>query len=297
MKRFYLVAAVAAMAFTACSNEELEPVTPPQSAVLGFSSVLTANLVTRTDAGALKQDFKFNMAAASGGFEALEEQEVTYAAATGFSVTNPVVIFAGADRTLTAWAPASVAPKGVGADANTFMLTPGVDGTTLNVCDFVYQTQKTVTSTDAAAINLTMKHAMAKITFKIEFPVAHTTPKEISKLVLAGTPGASEFNIFSDTWGTPAVAADITVINASDDASKSFEALVVPMETVAADALKVTCTINGHEYAATSVGGITKLDKATNYVVTLKVSGNALKITGVSVDDWTDSADNGEVIL
>lgn len=291
MRKFYAAAAIAAMISSACSTEE--PVNQaPASAKLGFRSVITADL-TRAMPGDLNDGFKFNLGAAAD-YAALTAEEVTYAEGSGYAVTNPVTIFAGADRVLTAWAPADVAPEV--DDANTFTLTPGVEGVTANAIDFVYQTQQILTSANCDAVSLTMNHAMAKLIFKIEFPVGHTTPKQISELTVKGTPGASKFDIFNNSWATPAAAANIQLVSVDTEITNDFEALVVPMATVSAGDLKITCTVNGQTYPETAITGITKLEKSTSYTVTVTITGTGMVISGVTVGGWI-TGDNGSVVL
>lgn len=292
MKKFYAAAALAAMMFSACST--VEPVIPePDSAQLSFISAMTANVVTRAN---LDANFKFNLAAdAENVYTELKGEAVTWNGA-GYELTNAVTLFKGAPRNLTAWAPAEAAYKAE-ATPNVFTLTPGVvNGTT--IYDFVYQVNKEMTTTTCKNVALAMEHAMAKLTFKIDFPSGYTGTQEITDLTVVGTPGASDFDITDGSWGTLTANAPIVVL---DNTAKTIvanmpvaEALVIPKTAVGAD-LKVTCKVNGQEYQNVAVSGITDLVQSTNYTITLTVKGGEMSVSSVTVGEWLTGTGAGNL--
>ena len=111
MKRFYLVAALAATAmaaafFTSCDKQE--EVTPPQpeSAALGFQSVVTAGLETRAagDPTPLNASFKINLDTNDAYSTAVNNQEVKYTDGSGYSI-SPAIYLLKSSRNMVAWAP------------------------------------------------------------------------------------------------------------------------------------------------------------------------------------------------
>jgi len=97
MKRFYLVAALAATAmaaafFTSCDKQD--EVTPPQpeSAALGFQSVVTAGLETRAagDPTPLNASFKINLDTNDAYSTAVNNQEVKYTVGSGYSISSAI---------------------------------------------------------------------------------------------------------------------------------------------------------------------------------------------------------------
>ena len=114
MKRFYLVAALAATAmaaafFTSCDKQD--EVTPPQpeSAALGFQSVVTAALETRAagDPTPLNASFKINLDTNDAYSTAVNNQEVKYTVGSGYSI-SPAIYLLKSSRNMVAWAPVGI---------------------------------------------------------------------------------------------------------------------------------------------------------------------------------------------
>lgn len=130
MKRFYLVAALAATAmaaafFTSCDKQD--EVTPPQpeSAALGFQSVVTAALETRAagDPTPLNASFKINLDTNDAYSTAVNNQEVKYTVGSGYSI-SPAIYLLKSSRNMVAWAPVGIEPDAEAAP-NVFTLNPG----------------------------------------------------------------------------------------------------------------------------------------------------------------------------
>lgn len=280
MKRFYFAAALAAMTsvvFSSCDKQD--EVTPPlpEKAELGFASVATANLVTRADATDLNAPFKINLDANAVYTTAVEGQEVTYAAGSGYTV-DPSITLVKTARNLTAWAPVGVSPV---TAPNTFTLTPG------SADDFVYQKSTSVSSANCTNLALTLNHAYAKLTFTLT-ATNYNLPKSLSSLVVKGTPGASTIDISTGTYATTPTDADLTVVSTATTFDKAIATLVVPKsETVA---MTLDCTLDGVSYTGIAVSGINKLEPGANYNVKITITGQSIAITGVQVPGWT----NGE---
>lgn len=291
MKRIYTAAALAALCLSACSTPELEMPNSPENAMLGFKSVITAGLTTRADGDvALAQSFKFNLGV-SGEYEAKNAQMAEYDGGT-FSLTSPINIFKYCTHKLTAWAPADITAKAT-ETPDLFTLTPGV-----SAVDFLYATPVDVTVDNAATLGLSMKHAMAKLTFKIVFPEGYEEAKSISLLTVNGTPGASDFDIATGAWATPFGAdSPVDVIKDSPVVSTSNDMVVGTTIVVPKPAatLKVDCTIDGHAYTGVAIADMTSVDMATDYIITLTVSKQGLGFSSVTTEGWKNGTGSGSL--
>lgn len=269
---------MASVVFSSCDKQD--DVTPPlpEKAELGFASVATANLVTRADVTDLNASFKINLDANAVYTTAIEGQEVTYVAESGYTV-DPAITLVKTARNLTAWAPVNVAPV---TAPNTFTLTPGSDA------DFVYQQSTPVSSANCTNLALTLNHAYAKLTFSLT-ATNYNLPKSLTSLVVKGTPGASTIDISTGTYGTTPVDADLTVVSTAMTFDKDIPVLVVPKgETVA---MTLDCTLDGVAYSGIPVKGITKLEPGANYNVKIAITGQSIAITGVQVPGWTNGGE------
>ena len=293
MKRFYFAAAIAAMAsavFCSCNNQD--EVTPPlpEKAELGFSSVVTADLQTRADAGNkdLNAAFKINLDGTDVYTEAVTDQKVEFS--TNKYTITPTIYLLAASRNLTAWAPDTVSPDQTTAP-NVFTLTPGEESVAV---DFRYQEKLSVNSANCTDLSLTLVHAFAKLTFTLNATNYPFAAPSLTSLVVKGTPGASTINIFEKKYVT-ASDADLTVVSAATDftSPNTVAALVVPKTPAT---LELDCTLDGTNYTGIAVTGITKLEAGANYNITINITGKEINISGVQVPDWT-TGDNGSADL
>ena len=208
MKRFYLVAALAATAmaaafFTSCDKQDEVTPPPPESAALGFQSVVTAGLETRAagDPTPLNASFKINLDTNDAYSTAVNNQEVKYTVGSGYSI-SPAIYLLKSSRNMVAWAPVGLEPPGRGsppfsdpvpeAAPNVFTLNPG---NTTTAVDFVYQENTEVNSGKCTDLALTLKHAFAKLTFTLNATNYPFSAPSLSSLVVKGTPGVSTIDI------------------------------------------------------------------------------------------------------
>ena len=136
MKRFYLVAALAATAmaaafFTSCDKQEEVTSPQPESAALGFQSVVTAGLETRAagDPTPLNASFKINLDTNDAYSTAVNNQEVKYTDGSGYSI-SPAIYLLKSSRNMVAWAPVGVEPDAEAAPNN---ITINITGTEISV--------------------------------------------------------------------------------------------------------------------------------------------------------------------
>ena len=108
----------------------------PESAALGFQSVVTAGLETRAagDPTPLNASFKINLDTNDAYSTAVNNQEVKYTDGSGYSI-SPAIYLLKSSRNMVAWAPVGVEPDAEAAP-NVFTLNPG---NTTAAVDFVYQ--------------------------------------------------------------------------------------------------------------------------------------------------------------
>lgn len=296
MKRFYLVAAFAATAmaaasFTSCDKQNDVAPPQPESAALGFRSVVTAGLETRAagDPTPLDASFKINLDVNEAYSTAVNNQEVKYTAGSGYSIT-PAIYLLKSSRNMVAWAPVGVEPDAESAP-NVFTLTPGNTSTAV---DFVYQENTEVNSGKCTNLALTLKHAFAKLTFTLNATNYPFSAPSLSSLVVKGTPGVSTIDISNNSYSTVA-DTDLTVVDAATDfaSPNTVTALVLPK---AAASLTLDCTLDGTSYKDIAVKDITKLDAGANYNITINITGTEISVSGVQVPDWT-AGGNGSADL
>ena len=135
----------------------------PESAALGFQSVVTAGLETRAagDPTPLNASFKINLDTNDAYSTAVNNQEVKYTDGSGYSI-SPAIYLLKSSRNMVAWAPVGVEPDAEAAP-NVFTLNPG---NTTAAVDFVYQENTEVNSGKCTDLALTLKHAFAKLTLR-----------------------------------------------------------------------------------------------------------------------------------
>ena len=296
MKRFYLVAALAATAmaaafFTSCDKQEEVRPPQPESAALGFQSVVTAGLETRAagDPTPLNASFKINLDTNDAYSTAVNNQEVKYTDGSGYSI-SPAIYLLKSSRNMVAWAPVGVEPDAEAAP-NVFTLNPG---NTTAAVDFVYQENTEVNSGKCTDLALTLKHAFAKLTFTLNATNYPFSAPSLSSLVVKGTPGVSTIDISNGSYST-VTDADLTVVSTATDftSPNAVTALVLPKT---AASLTLDCTLDGTSYQNIAVKDIAKLDACANYNITINITGTEISVSGVQVPDWT-AGGNGSADL
>lgn len=224
-----------------------------------------------------------------------------------------------------------------GTDSNENSKITAVDNSTGNAIatapgevDYMYADQ---TSTPKASykkdvsgkegtVTLSMKHALAMVSFRVYADHTYKNTGALTKLVLANksgtilnnggtnptmkisdgtiTPGSSPTAVTYtrdiDSYALPKATADseearTTVMGGA----KKVSILVLPESTQDKTNVEVTLKIDGQDYAVSLGNATTNAWKAgENYLYTVKLSGKELSITTVTVTKW-DAKDGGSL--
>ena len=164
-------------------------------------------------------------------------------------------------------------------------------------------------------VTLTMKHALAMVSFRVYADHTYKNTGAFTKLVLAnksgGTTilnnGASPTMKIKDgtiTAGSSPVAvtytrdiANYTLSKAAADTdqarttaknnAKKASILVLPESTADKSTVEATLTIDAQDYKVALPGSDSKWEAGKNYLYTVKLSGSELVISSVTVTQWT----------
>lgn len=288
MKRFYFAAALAALAFTACSTEEsVQPV--PESAPIHFKSVSSLDVVTRA---ATPEDFlsDFNAFVTNTAMDAAKL--VKYTAPNSWAFADGVDV--AVDRTggtLVAWYPTDLGVIATKTDGVKFTLTAQKDDATK---DLIYQHQD-VAAPNADKIEVVMGHAYAKLSFKVVKGEGYTVenPSLTAVKINKGIYATADLNMLTGEL-TPAAAGAVGTLSLAKSADALEKALVVPM--AGKPSIEITCTVDGKDYTTTiedTDNNMPSLEAGTEYEITLHVVGQNAAFTSVKQVPWETQAVNG----
>lgn len=278
MKRFYFAAAVAAMAFASCSTEKESAQPVPDEVAIHFATVNALDVITRADPIDYAANFKVFI---TGGVTAAAKL-VKYSAipqpSWDFENSEKITV----DRTggdMVAWAPETLDMTTATSSAVTYDMTSQQYA---EAQDLIYEKQ-TVAAPDADNIAIVMKHAYARLTFKVEKGTGYEGDVTLSKVdINSGIKASGILNMLTgDITNDVQLATPISL-------ATDFSALVVPMGT--APSISVTCTIDGKVYTKTNIAdavNMATLEAGTEYEITLKVVKQELGISSVKQIDWT----------
>ncbi|GAA6243535.1 hypothetical protein F030043B2_25770 [Bacteroides fragilis] len=171
-------------------------------------------------------------------------------------------------------------------------------------------------------VTLSMKHALAMVSFRVYADHTYQNTGALTKLVLAnksgtilnngGTNPTMKISDGTITSGSSPAAATYTrgisnytlqkasvdtdaARTAAQNASKKVSILVLPESTQDKTNVEVTLKIDGQDYAVSLGNATTNAWKAgENYLYTVKLSGKELSITTVTVTKW-DAKDGGSL--
>lgn len=171
-------------------------------------------------------------------------------------------------------------------------------------------------------VTLSMKHALAMVSFRVYADHTYKNTGALTKLVLSnksgtilndgGTTPTMKISNGEITSGSSPTAAtytrgisNYTLQKASADAdnarttaqnaSKKVSILVLPESTQDKTNVEVTLKIDGQDYAVSLGNAATNVWKAgENYLYTVKLGGKELSITTVTVTKW-DAKDGGSL--
>ena len=171
-------------------------------------------------------------------------------------------------------------------------------------------------------VTLTMKHALAMVSFRVYADHTYKNAGTFSKLVLANKSGNTTLNNGASptmkikdgtiTVGQSPAAVTYTrdIANytlpkaASSDASAATTAknnarkasiLVLPESTVDKSTVEATLTIDAQDYKVALPGSGSKWEAGKNYLYTVKLSGSELVISSVTVTEWTTVASDASL--
>lgn len=164
-------------------------------------------------------------------------------------------------------------------------------------------------------VTLSMKHALAMVSFRVYADHTYKNTGVLTKLVLAnksgtilndgGTTPTMKISDGTITPGSSPAAATYTrgisnytlqkasadtqqARTTAQDASKKVSILVLPESTQDKTNVEVTLKIDGQDYAVSLGNAATNAWKAgENYLYTVKLSGKELSITSVTVAQWS----------
>ncbi len=172
-------------------------------------------------------------------------------------------------------------------------------------------------------VTLTMKHALAMVSFRVYADHTYKNTGAFTKLVLAnksgGTTilnnGASPAMKIKDgtiTLGSSPAAvtytrdiANYTLSKAAADTdqarttaknnAKKASILVLPESTVDKSTVEATLTIDAQDYKVALPGSDSAWEAGKNYLYTVKLSGSELVISSVTVTQWTTAASSTDL--
>lgn len=281
MKRFYFVAALAAMAsaaFTSCDKQNDVTPAQPESAILRFAEVTSLDVVTRADATDFTENFKIfitNITAA--------EKVVTFTTPNWVIGDGTEVKVDRAGGELVAWAPEALTGVAAGASGVTYTLTAQKDN---DAQDLIYEHQP-VTSVNAGAIAIQMGHTYSKLSFKVEKSAEYNGAGTLEKVQI--TKGIYATGTLDMVKGvvTPVGEAVGTL-----DLQANEKALVVP--TTNKPTISVICTIDNKEFTKDiAADTMPSLVAGTEYEITLTLVGEKAVISSVKEVPWSKTTVNG----
>ncbi|MCE8825382.1 fimbrillin family protein [Bacteroides fragilis] len=198
--------------------------------------------------------------------------------------------------------------------------------------DYMYADQSTAVKASykngdtnkTGKVTLTMKHALAMVSFRVYADHTYKNAGTFSKLVLAnksggttilkngGTNPTMKIKDGTITAGSSPAAVTYTrdIANytlpkaASSDASAATTAknnarkasiLVLPESTADKSTVEATLTIDAQDYKVALPGSGSAWEAGKNYLYTVKLSGSELVISSVTVTQWTTVASDASL--
>lgn len=196
--------------------------------------------------------------------------------------------------------------------------------------DYMYADQSTAVKASykngdtnkTGKVTLTMKHALAMVSFRVYADHTYKNTGAFIKLVLANKSGNTTLNNGASptmkikdgtiTVGQSPAAVTYTrdIANytlpkaASSDASAATTAknnarkasiLVLPESTADKSTVEATMTIDAQDYKVALPGSDSAWEAGKNYLYTVKLSGSELVISSVTVTQWTTAASSTDL--
>ena len=172
-------------------------------------------------------------------------------------------------------------------------------------------------------VTLTMKHALAMVSFRVYADHTYKNTGAFTKLVLANKSGGTTIlnNGASPTMkikdGTITVGSSPTAVTYTRDianytlskaaadtdqarataknSARTASHLVLPESTVDKSTVEATLTIDAQDYKVALPGSGSAWEAGKNYLYTVKLSGSELVISSVTVTEWTTVASDASL--
>ena len=172
-------------------------------------------------------------------------------------------------------------------------------------------------------VTLTMKHALAMVSFRVYADHTYKNTGAFTKLVLANKSGGTTIlnNGASPTMkikdGTITVGSSPTAVTYTRDIAnytlskatadtdqarataknnaRKASILVLPESTVDKSTVEATLTIDNQEYKVALPSSGSAWEAGKNYLYTVKLSGSELVISSVTVTQWTTAASSTDL--
>ena len=174
-------------------------------------------------------------------------------------------------------------------------------------------------------VTLTMKHALAMVSFRVYADHTYKNAGTFTKLVLANKSGDTK-NVLNNGGTTPAMKIkDGTITLGSSPAAVTYtrdianytlsktmadtdqarataknnarkaSILVLPENTADKSTVEATLTIDNQDYKVALPGSNSAWKAGENYLYTVKLSGSELVISSVTVTEWTTVASSTDL--
>ena len=174
-------------------------------------------------------------------------------------------------------------------------------------------------------VTLTMKHALAMVSFRVYADHTYKNTGAFSKLALANKSGDTK-NVLNNGGTTPAmkikdgtitVGSSPTAVTYTRDIAnymlskatadtdqarttaknnaRKASILVLPESTVDKSTVEATLTIDNQDYKVALPGSNSAWEAGKNYLYTVKLSGSELVISSVTVTEWTTVASSTDL--
>lgn len=174
-------------------------------------------------------------------------------------------------------------------------------------------------------VTLTMKHALAMVSFRVYADHTYKNTGAFTKLVLANKSGDTK-NVLNNGGTTPAMKikdgtitlgsspaavtytrdiANYTLSKATADTDQArataknnamkASILVLPENTADKSTVEATLTIDNQDYKVALPGSNSAWKAGENYLYTVKLSGSELVISSVTVTEWTTVASSTDL--
>lgn len=279
----YLSLAALAIAFAACTQDDLMPQGNQKDAPLAIATAGVAELATRAtidaDNNLVDGSIGVYVTSNKGGRYAAENMQWTYSSSNGWESTGKLSFQNDSEQQKIAayWPYQADVTGGI-----TVTLPEEQTTDDLSNLDYLFAEYAGVATNP---VEITMKHLLSKVTVDI------TTGNELDGDAIKSIEMVGMKN--NALWTPPTGTLDFT--NADSDASLSmatvdgntYEALAIPDGSVSL-ALRIIMT-SGRKFNATATLPTGGLAQSQHYTFNLDMGKDKVEVSNVSVKNWTDT--------